>query len=217
MLRLYFRPHSTSIPVLLLTAQHRRLWQTYGAGIDQAFSSVTGQSFKSGVRLSVDIKTDSQGGIFEWSHAGKSNEAAIMLYYDSSAPSEYAILNQLCHELGHRLVEQHRAKSYIDRQYTNKEITTVEWLYETHRILFVFLIDVITAAFDETTASKIIKYSEHNYLESENSFEGTPAYKEAWLWAKNLSYQKRRAITRSLFTEHARLPSYPLRVPAGKH
>jgi hypothetical protein len=185
----YWHPATTDLATIFLYGQHRRLRQTHGSSIIRAFEQVTGVSFRSGVRITV------AGG---WSHedsrfgstAGFDGRKAICLRYASRTPSESQVLAEMTHELGHRLLEQHTVP--------NATGLDDQWIFESHRQLFVFLIDVVCIAFDHHLATRILSEIESGYSEQGRSDQAP--YVRSWRWALNCSRKRRREITRLMFT-----------------
>src|SRR5579862_8191845 len=134
MLQLYFKPIDTAIPNILLASSHRRLWASHGAVIDCAFTTVTGLEFTAGVRAIVGFR-ERPADYRDWSHAGMPRTEAMRLYYPSGYDPETAVLGQLCHELGHRFLEQHG----LEIAQAHPEIHGLDRIYESHRQLFIFL------------------------------------------------------------------------------
>jgi hypothetical protein len=197
MTSVYFRPKDKSIPNLLLTSQHKRLWQLYGEQIIEGLKNVTGCTYLQGIRIEVGILTPKGNGYLEWSHNGITGKEAMALYYESAYCSEVEILWQLCHELGHRLIGQH--KLAIDP--TQFSLSRWEENYETHRDLFVFLVDVFMIAFKNKLADQIINYGNSRYTGEDND-PYRKSYEDSWVWANSLTRARRHELTRLLFEQN---------------
>ena len=204
-MHIYFKPLQKSLPTILLTMEHKRLWRKHAPAIEAAFLETTGAPFKSSIRAIVGIREEDITDYQDWSHSGLPMSEAMALYYTSSAPGETAILNQICHEVGHRLLQQYGKDVYL----LGHDMDALEKLYESHRQLYVFLIDVLNKAFDENTARHILEYMERNYSDPKEGDESGKRYEQAWQWAASLPAVKRRELTRAIFqNKHANLDSW---------
>ncbi len=198
-LRVAFRPSSKELSTILLIARHRRIWKLHGEKIEKAFETVTSTIFIRGVTVRVQIKPqfeESELEYFGWSHSGSTGKIAVLLCYESGHILEEEILWQLIHELGHRLLGQH--KLYINKQEVG--ISLEQDIYESHRVLFSFLSEVIESAFDKETSKAVIKRAELNYINQSKEAKAGP-YLRSWNWAKGLSKKRRKEIIRLIF-EH---------------
>lgn len=199
-LRLYFRTEDSSIPSIILTAQHRRLWKYYGADITKAFKIHTGVSFMHGVRIRVGVK-DYNNEYLGWSHSGVTGRKAVTLYYLDGHQADPTILGELLHELGHRLLGQH--KLFLDWRKTGMSV--YEDNYETHRVLFSMLIPVIQDVFDKDTVQAIYSNVDERYsIEPSNNSPDSllRSFHDAWQWTRALPSGLHSKQIKALFKQH---------------
>lgn len=149
---------------ILLKARYQRLWKAYGAAITASFEKVTGAPFLRGVKINLGIKEIDEN----WSHSGSPGEEAIHIFHTKNSELEEELLWSLCHELAHRLLSQH--KLVYDPRALG--FTLDRDNYESHRDIFVFLIDVIGDAFEPELAAAILRFVDAYYLDRDDSGNG---------------------------------------------
>lgn len=194
---IYWHPSVRDLPTILLWGQHQRLWKRHGSSVLAAFREVTGVSFRSGIRVKVAGGWSNTRGRFG-STAGFHARKAISLRYASCNPSDSRVLAETMHELGHRLLEQHEVRS--------RAIDVDRWIFESHRQLFVFLIDVIEHAFYRDVAVGVIEEMTVGYEDPTRSDQAP--YLNAWRWSCGRPAWRRRQLTRRMFTRGmSKLPS----------
>lgn len=188
MVRLLFRAQDTNFDNLLLLGKHNRLWNQYGQSIIGGFEQITGLSFTQGIRIDVTIADESK----EESHSGVTNREAIKLVYSSPNINDNQILWLLCHELGHRLLGQHKIYLHDTRNAQQKRINN----YNTHRALFVILIELINLLFSSDIARWLLDYASKKYQNASDEWDET--YQKSWQWAYDLSPAHRRNLIETI-------------------
>ncbi len=191
MTEILFRPVTGNIDDLLLVGKLKRLWDVHGPDITSAFTQVTGYDFTQDIRANVGV---GDIAVLE-SHSGITNREAMLLIYKSTYVADAKLLWLLCHELGHRLLGNH--KLYINN--SSHKYSKAEVNYEAHRTLFVFLIDVITAAFTDQVAAELLSCADDNYMSPGDAWDDT--YTKSWKWAKQLAPGRRKELTAMLFDD----------------
>jgi hypothetical protein len=201
MLQTYFStPDKTNIDSVLLLGQHRRLWNTYGPAITTSFEQITEVEFLQNVRAVITIDKEGESG---QSNSGITGREAMELCYPGAYIPEKRILWLLCHELGHRLEGQHEV--YLDKKWHNT-LPETALLYEAHRRLFVYLIDVILHAFPGKVAHDILQWVDTDNYNVDKDDPSYPSYTKAWKWARRLSHEERYELTQTIFQDKTRAP-----------
>jgi hypothetical protein len=191
MTELQFRALTTSFDDLLLIGKHKRLWNIHGESILRSFRSISGHDFTQGIRIKIGVGDT----VIDESHSGMTNRQAMRLIYKSVNIDDTKVLWLLCHELGHRLLGNY--KLYVNN--SSHKYSRDQANYEMHRMLFVYLIDVIEGAFAADQAADLFSYADDWYYQSEDSFSNT--YWQSWTWARKLTKARRHQLTKLLFDQ----------------
>jgi hypothetical protein len=191
MVKLLFHVHGTDFESLLLLGAHKRIWDQYGKAILDGFEKVTGLAFTQGIRVELLIAAEGEEG----SHSGTTNREAIRLAYTSPNVNEIQILWLLCHELGHRLLGQH--KIYLND--TRNELQKRTNMCDAHRALFIILIEVINTIFTPGIARQLFERADYLYAVPDVRWDD--AYQKAWQWARGLSPLRRRQLISTIAAE----------------
>ncbi len=193
---LRFKPATKDPSDILDTAYVRSLWQRSGSSYSAAAQKVTGLTFiNQGLTVSCgQYKLNTSGIAYREAVKITTHRFVAGSGFKHARKEDNELLAVLTHELGHRLLAEHRIVPPYP--YPRRD-------YEMHRMLFVFLYDTWVTAFGEAKAKEFTVY--HDY-------PNEPEYREhydSWNWARHLPPNKRKRLTAYL-VKHKRLPAGPV-------
>lgn len=203
MIELTFLPKSQSYDDLLAVGRAIRIWKDKQGSFVPTLENTAHLKF---TEPSISVVT----GVFDPAdpeslpHSGipnmePMNVTANMKWTNRSGQpvivekDENFFIYQLCHELAHRLLQEHGVNP-ITSSSKQKE-------YEDHRRIYIFLFDTFLKAFGEDIYKLYVSYE----IEKNNIGHDLTQYREAYEWAMSRSWEERQSLTQYL-AENKRLP-----------
>lgn len=191
-MRLVFKPATNDFATILDSGYLKFLWQPLEGQYIRALQDTVGLDF-------LHSRAVVRCGKMPGSESGKVGREAIRITtYTQYSDNNYAplrrqaddLLATLTHELGHRLLAEH--KIYLSDAIEREN-------YHSHCMLYVFLYDSWVRAFGVERAKQLAVYQASNPM---------PDYHDSWQWATGLTAAKRQQLTKYL-VRHKRLPFTP--------